>query len=299
MKFAAIALSLATVAAAPAFAQSTSYGQEDRQQERVDAILGALFGDRAGGTSLDAQWSSGRLPLAQQRTQYEARIDADIRSGALSQRAGERAKADYRALVDLEARYGADRRFTQQERADLNARYASLTQILDEGGDAGGVSGGTSVADGRRAFEDRVDEAVRRRQVSRTQGTQLKTEYAAAVRLEADYMRDGVLSARERDDLEQRLDALDDRAGDVVATPSRPADAATRLAAISRALPSSGLTPAAQTQLRVEHEDLTRLAAAYRRLTPSADEQSYLDRRLSDLEARARVRDDRGGRGNR
>ena len=45
-----------------------------------------------------------------------------------------------------------------------------------------------------------------------------------------------------------------------------------------------------QAQLRVEHEDLTRLEAAYARLNPSADERAYLDRRLGDLETRARVR---------
>lgn len=288
MKSVAIALSLVAVTATSAFAQSPRSNQDTQQQERVDAILGALFGDRAGGTSLDAQWSVGRFPLAQQRTQYEARIDADIRSRTLSERAGERAKADYRALVDLEARYGADRRFTQQERADLNERYENLTQVLAEGGDAGGVSGGVSVADGRRDFEARVDDAIRNRRITRTQGAQLKTEYGAAVRLESDYMRDGVLSVRERADLDSRLDALDARLGDV--SPSRPADPATRLDAIERALPSSGLSAAAQAQLRVEHEDLTRLAAAYRRLSVSTEDQRYLDERLSDLETRARVR---------
>ena len=40
----------------------------------------------------------------------------------------------------------------------------------------------------------------------------------------------------------------------------------------------------------MEYEDLSRLAAAYRRLNPSAEELGYLDRRLSDLEGRARVR---------
>jgi hypothetical protein len=42
--------------------------------------------------------------------------------------------------------------------------------------------------------------------------------------------------------------------------------------------------------LRVEQEDLSRLAAAYERLTPSADERAYLERRVSELETRAKVR---------
>ncbi len=290
MKYLVAALSMAVSTAAVAQTPSTTSAPSAAQQERVDAILGALFGDRNGQTSLETQWSIGRLPLAQQRAQYESRIDGDVRSGALSSSSGNRAKADYRALVDLEARYGADRRFTPQERADLNARYNSLTQLVAEGGYSGGVSGGSSVADQRGEFESRVDKAVRARQISRTQGTQLKTDYASLVRLEENYMRDGALSVRERDDLETRLDALDTRVGDVGGPAARPRDSSVRLEAIARALPASGLSSSGQAQLRVEHEDLTRLAAAYRRSNPSQDDLSYLDRRLSDLEGRARVR---------
>lgn len=282
---AVVTLALFATTAAAQTVDATS-----RQQQRVDAILGALFGDPSAGGTLESQWAIGRFPLAQQRAQYEARIDADVRSGALTVSSGDRAKADYRAFVDVEARYGSDRRFTSQERTELKDRYDGLTSVVADGGYASGVSGGSSVADGQREFESRVDEAVRSRRLPRTQGTQLKTEYAALLRLETDYMRDGALSVRERDDLENRLDALDARVGDVSAAPVRPMDPAARLSAIAAALPASGLARAAEAQLRVEHEDLSRLAAAYRRYNPSADDQAYLERRLSDLEMRARVR---------
>lgn len=299
MKTLAITLALAAVTATAAQTQTasaqTSTQSQSGRQERVDAVLGALFGDRTGtGGSLETQWALGRFPLSQQRAQFETRIDGEARSGALSRSAAERAKEDYRALVELEARYGADRRFTVQERTELNARYEDVTRQVSEGGAAGGVSGGTSVADGQREFEARVDEGVRLRRLTRVQGTQLKADYAAVVRLESDYMRDRVLSARERDDLETRLDALDARVGDVNtgpgAGPVRPVEPAARLTAIARALPSSGLSAQAQAQLRVEHEDLTRLAAAYDRISPSRDDRAYLDRRLGDLEARVNPR---------
>lgn len=296
MKTLAITLAVAAVTATAAAAQTSSApAQTNSRQERVDAVLGALFGDRAGtGGSLETQWALGRFPLSQQRAQFETRIDGEARSGALSRAAAERAKADYGALVELEARYGADRRFTVQERTELNARYEDLTRQVSEGGVAGGVSGGTSVADGQREFEARVDESVRLRRLTRVQGTQLKADYAAVVRLESDYMRDRVLSARERDDLETRLDALDARVGDANtgpgAGPVRPVEPAARLAAIARALPSSGLSAQAQAQLRVEHEDLSRLAAAYDRISPSSDDRAYLDRRLGDLETRVNPR---------
>ena len=117
----------------------------------------------------------------------------------------------------------------------------------------------------------------------------MKADYSVAVQLEVGYLRDGVISDSERDDLDSRLDALDVRLGDVnfaaAAITSR-----SRLDAIGRALPSSGLSAAAQAQLRVQHGDLSRLDAAYAQLSPTADDRAYLDRRLTDLEIRARVR---------
>lgn len=293
----AAALALA-LTAAPAAAQTNTTPQEPtQQQERIGAILGALFGDRLGvTTSIESQWAAGRTPLLTQRSQFETRVDADVRNRTLSQATGQRLKADYAALVELETRYGADRRFTTQERNDLADRYGALTQVLADGGyaDGGYNNGGSntaSVADGRAEFNRRVDAAVSARRLSRTEGTRLKTDYSALVTIEAGYLRDGQITAREQQDLDARLDALDARVGDVgygggatVQTPTA------RLDAVLRALPSAGLSSTAQTQLRVEHEDLNRLAAAYDRLSPTSDERAYLERRIGELETRARVR---------
>lgn len=292
---AAIALSAGAASAQTPYGSPQQEQQQPTQQgEAVRAILGALFGDRLGNanTSLDGQWALGRMPLAQQQTQFDSRIEAEVRARRLSQYEGERARYDYRLLVDLEARYGADRRFTAQERAELNERYATLTQVITQGGyDDDGGNDWASLADGRLAFETRVDAAVRARRLSRTEGTRLKTDYIALVRLESDYRRDGRLDRREREDLETRLDALDQRVGDVGYGGGQTGNSPeARLDAIARALPRSGLNATAQAQLRVEHEDLTRLAAAYARFSVSADDRAYLERRLLDLETRVRIR---------
>jgi hypothetical protein len=57
-----------------------------------------------------------------------------------------------------------------------------------------------------------------------------------------------------------------------------------------RLVTDSGLSAAAQAQVRVEAGDLIRLDAAYARTTPSSDDRNYLERRIVDLETRARVR---------
>ena len=296
-----IAFLLATAAmaipAVPAVAQ-TSTSQSTR--DRLGDLLGTIFGRGVGAnTSIDAQWAAGRTPITNQRAQFESRVDAEVRAGNLDRNTGQRLTSDYYALAQLEGRYGSDGRFTTQERAELTSRYNALTQVLANGGyadngyQAGGNSSGgyatSQVADGRADFERRVDAAVAARRVTRTQGTRLKADYASAVQLETDYLRDGTLSTFERDDLDTRLDALDSRLGDV-GYQATPLTARSRLTAITSALPYSGLSTAMQAQLRIEVEDITRLEAAYSRLTVSADERAYLERRLSELEARVRPR---------
>ena len=293
-KYALLAAAAAiTAMAPPALAQSTT-GQS--QSDRIGSIFGALFGDRLGTTtSLEAQWAAGRTPLAMQRNQFDTRVDAEIRTGNLTQAVGARIKADYVSLIELEARYGADQRFTSQERIDLADRYGALTQVLaDRGYPDGGFAGGNvapaaDVANGRAEFDGRVTAAIAARRITRVEGTRLKSDYAALVQTEAGYLRDGFISDAERDDLDIRLDALDARVvgstnASAVLTPRA------RLDAIVRALPSSGLSSIAQAQLRVEQQDLSRLEAAYARLSVSADERAYLERRLGELEVRARLR---------
>lgn len=292
----------ATAAAALMFTGTAAFAQTNpsndqqpsRQQERLNSIFGALFGDRTGSTSsIEAQWSLGRTPLATQRGQFESRIDAEVRSRAIDQRTGAQLKSDYYELVQLEARYGADRRFTRQEQAELAERYNQLTQVITDGGYGGdqGNDLGISITDGQTEFNQRVDASVSARRITRVAGARLKTDYAALVRTEATYMRDGRLTEQERDDLYNRLEALDARVGNFASSGGSTAQTPrARLDAIARALPSSGLSATAQAQLRVEHEDISRLEAAYARMNASAEERAYIDRRLTDLETRARIR---------
>lgn len=289
LSVAAAALALSAGAALAQTPYGSTQSQEpNRQQEAIGAILGALFGDRLGvSTSIDAQWAAGRTPLYTQRAQFESRVDAEVRSGAVSAYTGDRLKADYYALVQLEQRYGADRRFTPQERAELSQRYTALTDVLTQGGYEGG--GWSSLLDGRAAFEARVDARVRDRRLTRAEGNRLKADYTRLINVEAGYMRDGSLSAREREDLEAQLDALDARVGDVGYGQQPVVDLRTRLMNIERAAASPGIGRPQAEQIRVEVGDLMRLEAAYARINPSADDQAYLERRIADLELRARV----------
>jgi len=287
----ASATALASIAA-PVMAQTTTTNStaQPSSRDRIGAILGQLFGVRGEqSATLEAEWTAGRMPLATQRAQFDTRVDTEIRGRTLTQPIGDRLKADYANLVALEARYGADRRFTTTEQTELADRYGELTQIIATGGVTTGAIATAAVADGRSAFNSRVDAQVTARRLTRTVGTRLKNDYAALLQVETGYLRDGTISATERDDLDSRLDALDQRVGDnQYATTVQTSR--TRLAAIGAALPSSGLSASAQAQLLVEHGDLARLETAYGRITATADEQAYLEQRLLNLETRARVR---------
>ena len=289
----ALSLGALLLSAAPALAQSDSTeASTEKQKVRVGDILGSLFGDRLGtSTSIEGQWAVGRKPLNTQRTQFHTRIDTDVRAGTLTQANGTRMKSEYDELVALETRYGADGRFTTAERTELGDRYGDLTQALSEGGYADVREPDTlSVADGKVEFTRRVDAQVTARRLTRTAGTRLKTDYAALITAEATYARDGI-SERERDDLDARLDALDTRVGDT-AYGNTPVvlDNRTRLANVESALRASGLSTTAQAQVRVEAGDLARLDAAYARATPTSDDKSYLERRIVELETKAKVK---------
>lgn len=285
--------------AAPLASAQTPYGstqqQPTNQQDAVGAILGALFGDRLGvSSSLETEWSRGRRPLSNQSAQFQTRLDTDVRSGRLSSSEANRLRDEYDDLVQLEARYTADGRVTTQERADLVAQYRDFSQRVEAGG-SDYSSGRATVADGRADFEARVDTAVRNRRLTRTEGTRLKTDYQDLIRVESGYLRDGRLTAQERDDLDSRLDALDARVGDAPSGGNNGGgyqDNRTRLSNIERALSSNnaGLSRTEIADIRVEAGDLARLEAAYGRTQPSSDDRSYLDRRIGELEVRARVR---------
>ncbi len=288
----AVALSTAPLAQAQTPYQSGStYNQQQQQptgQEVFGQILQNLFGGQSTG-SLDGEWSRGRRALNTQQSAFNTRLDAQVRSGALSPGSADRIRSDYDALVQLETRYAQDGRFTTQERQDLTTRYDALTRALEDDG-YGDVGGYQSAADGRADFEARIDAAVRARTLTRTESTRLRSDYAAIVSTEAGYMRNGNMTARQRQDIEARLDAIDARVpgGSNAGGGWQQQTPRDRLTAIDRAVTSLSRTE--QDRLRPQIEDITRLEAAYSRTRPSSDDTAYLDRRLGELETQARVR---------
>ncbi|TFW12328.1 hypothetical protein EGY25_09905 [Brevundimonas intermedia] len=289
IRLALVATTALTLAAGAAGAQ-TQY--PSTTQDRLGAVVGALFGDRLGLSVMDQAWLRGGRPLRDGQSQFSTQVDASLRAGSVSSSAATRLRSDYTALVELETRYAADG-INTQERADLNARYTALTQTLQSG--ASGYEETDTVAQGRVAFNARVDAAVTARRLTRTEATRLKTDYQALIQIETRYNADGTINATERADLDARLDALDLRVGDGPTGTTPPAanlTARARLTNLETTLTASersgAVTRSEAADVRVEAGDLARLDAAYTRTSPSADDTAYLSRRIGELEARAR-----------
>lgn len=284
--------SLKTFTAVAAFALALSPASgalaQSSNQERFGQVLEALLGQ---GSSLDARWQRGERPLSAAQGQFQARLDSDVRAGAMSPGAADRLRGDFSNLVMLENQYAADGRFTAQERADLSDRYGVITQRLGQPGEADADTG-PSVADGRADFEARVNAAVSSRRITRTQASRLRADYLALIQLEATNARDGI-SAREREDLDARLDALDERLGDGPQAPAQTVSARTRLAYILSDVAagerSGALTRTEAMEIRATQGDLAHLEAAYGRMTASAEDNAYLLRRIGEVEARVRT----------
>ena len=277
-----------TLAAVAALSMAGAASAQTTTQDRLGQVLNAFIGQ---ATSMDAQWGRNQRPLSTGSAQFQTRLDTDVRAGTLTAAGATRLRADYDAVVALEERYGADSRFTAEERADLNNRYGAITQSLAEGGPRDATA--SAVADGRADFDARLNTAVNARRLTRTAASQLRADYDAVIQTETTYARDGI-STQERADLDARLDALDARVGDGPAGAAPVAlDPRTRLinieAAVATGERSGAISSTEAAQLRLQHGDLARLEAAYGRSTPSADDSAYLARRLGELEVRARV----------
>lgn len=309
---AAGALALASAASVQAQTQPYStnpqpYGQSQPQSsgdQVLGAILGALFGNN-GQQTLDDQWRRGGRPLYNGRAQFETRLDAGVRDRSLSYEESSRLRADYADLVTLETRYYSDRQFSTSERADLTERYRLLSQRVETGGYDDdydddyddGYGGYATIGEGRVAFDARVDAALRARNISRTEATRLKADYATLVRLETSYQRNGI-DSRERADLESQLRVLNERVGDDYDNGggnygNYRSQIARIEAAISQGERSGQINRNEGERLRTELGDLTRLEAAYSPSGYNADESAYLTRRFGELDARVRVRSSR------
>ena len=95
VRLAMIATTALTLAGGEAVAQ-TQY--PSTTQDRLGAVVGALFGDRLGLSAMDQAWLRGGRPLRDGQSQFSTRVDASVRAGGVSASAATRTNT---AIIDI------------------------------------------------------------------------------------------------------------------------------------------------------------------------------------------------------
>lgn len=146
------------------------------------------------------------------------------------------------------------------------------------------------IAQRQAQLEQRIDQGVRRGDLTRREAANLRSELSDIERLEARYRRDG-LSQWERADLDRRMDQLSqrirferadsqDRGWTPINQRQRQLDAR-----IDAGVRDGSLTRREAANLRAEFQQIVALEGRYRRDGLSARERQDLERRFDRLSA--------------
>ena len=165
-----------------------------------------------------------------------------------------------------------------------------------------------NINDRQERLDERIDRGVQNGSLTRREASQLRAEFQEIVRIERAYRMSNGLSARERDDLDRRFDALSarirwdrndnqdrgDRGWQNINQRQRALDAR-----IDAGLRDRSLSRTEAYRLRAEFQQIARIEQDYRRNGLSQTERRDLDRRFDRLsyriEAERRDRDNRYG----
>lgn len=199
--------------------QETSYAQGGfSAQERADlnqryqALTTRL--DQGGDEDDSVRGTS----VADDQRAFNARVDAAVSARRLTRTQATRLRADYQALIQVEAGYLRDGRLTRREQDDLDAQLDALDARV---GDAPSGGGYQPVLDNRTRLSN-IDSALstgeRNGSINRTEAADIRVELGDLTRLEAAYARINP-SRDDADYLTRRLGELEVRAR--VATPRR------------------------------------------------------------------------------
>jgi hypothetical protein len=153
-------------------------------------------------------------PVNQRQANLEQRIDQGVRNGSLTRREAIQLRAEFNGIANLESQYRMSRPgLTAAERADLDRRFDVLSAKIAFNRHDNQDRGSWQNINQRQANLDRrIDQGIRRGELSRREAIQLRVEFRRIVQLEAQYRasRPG-LTARERADLDRRFDLLSAR----------------------------------------------------------------------------------------
>jgi len=147
--------------------------ERDDLRQRYNALSQRVDDQRADGQGYGYGWQ----PLAEQRSQFRARVDAAERNRNLNRYEAARLRSDFDALVRVEDGYRRDG-ISDREQQDLTSRLAELNRRVGDGYDGGYNDGGYNNAADPRAvrIEANISAGERNGRISRTEAARLRAE---------------------------------------------------------------------------------------------------------------------------
>lgn len=176
----------------------------------------ALLAATAVSATLPALASAqqGWVNINQRQAQLDQRIEVGVRNGQISRAEAARLHAEFSDIARLEATYRRDG-LSMNERVDLDRRFDALSMRIRAERTDNDRRGGprrdrwqhANLNQQQAQFRQRLDRATRDGRITPVQARNLRAEFQTIANLESQYRRGG-LDARERAELDMRLDRL-------------------------------------------------------------------------------------------
>lgn len=232
--------------------------------------------------------------INQRQANLDSRIDAGVRNGSLTRAEAASLRAEFQALVRLEADYRRSGGvFTQFERQDLDRKFDILSAKIRVQRNDNDDRNWQSINQRQANLEQRINQGVRSGALTQVEATRLRAEFRAIAAMEAQYRRSqGRLTQAERADLDRRFDVLSRK----IRTERNDNDgwygASNRLQTLGQRIETAKqrgqLTQMEYSRLRSEFQYLVQLEQNYRRNGLTAQERTELNRRFELLATKIR-----------
>jgi hypothetical protein len=259
------------------------------------ALLAATAMAGAGVPATAALAQPAFQSINQRQANLDARIDAGVRNGSLTRAEATKLRAEFQALVRMEADYRRSGGvFTQFERQDLDRRFDILSRKINVQRNDNQTAGNWQNINQRQAnLEQRINQGIRNRSLTQAEAVRLRAEFRQIAALEAQYRRSGGgLTAAERADLDRRFDVLSRKITVQRNDNDNWYGSSNRLQQlgqrIENAYKARQLTRAEWSSLRSQHQYLVQLEQNYRRNGLTAAERADLNRRFELLAVKIR-----------
>jgi len=253
----------------------------------------ALAGAAAPATMAAAQ--PAFQSINQRQSNLDARIDAGVRNGSLTRAEAANLRAEFQALVRMEADYRRSGGvFTTFERQDLNRRFDLLSAKIRMDRNDNDSRDWQAINQRQAELDRRIDMGVRNGTLSRVEAARLRAEFQNIARLEAQYRRSGGgLNMAERQDLDRRFDALSNQIRDQRQDGNNGwYGESGRLQMLGQRIDNGArngtLTREEASRLRSEYQFLVQLEQNYRRGGLTNQEKMDLNRRFELLAAKVK-----------